>query len=121
MNVSQEVKATLIALDIVRIIQILKQTIGRRARRIIQRVAPTPEATEELRKEIEALKADRDELQSYQDDILDRLADAEDDIVNLDLRIDKLEVSIRDLRHAFDCLSSKEEPTEGEVSEEDDS
>ena len=118
---SQEVKATVVASDIDRIIQILKQTIGRRARRIIQRVAPTPEATEELRKEIEALKADRDELQSYQDDILDRLADAEDDLVNLDLRIDKLEVSITDLQHALNRLSSKEQTTEVEVSEEDDS
>ena len=118
---SQEVKATLIASDISRIIQILKQTFGRRARLIIQRGAPTPEATDELRKEIEALKADRDELQSYQDDILDRLADAEDDLVNLDLRIDKLEVSITDLQHALNRLSSKEQTTDVEVSEEDDS
>jgi len=113
--------STVLELDLDRIIQILKQTFGRRARLIIQREVQTSEATDELRKEIEALKADRDELQSYQDDILDRLADAEDDIVNLDLRIDKLEVSIQDLRHAFDCLSSKEQTTESEVSEEDDS
>ena len=41
--------------------------------------------------------------------------------MNLDLRIDKLEVSITDLQHALNRLSSKEQTTDVEVSEEDDS
>ena len=59
--------------------------------------AKLQERVDGLVKEIEALKADRDELQGNYDDILDRLSNVEDDIEILDERVDNIEDDVRRL------------------------